>query len=216
MITVILADDYHVVRHGLRVFLQGEPDFEIVGEASDGLEAAELVESLQPDALVLDVVMPGVNGLEVTRQATELSPRTRVVILSMYDNEAYVLEALRAGARAYVLKSSIADELVKAIHEAVVGHYYLSPPLSERAIKSYVRRAESLPPDAYDTLTAREREILHFAAQGWTSAAIGTRLSISRRTVESHRSSFMHKLGLLTHTDLVRYALRRGILPPDQ
>ena len=212
---IVLADDHHVVRRGLKTLLEAEPDFDVIGEASDGLEAADLVERLQPDVLVLDMVMPGLNGVEVTRRAAKHSPQTRIVILSMYDNEAYVLEALRAGAKAYVLKRSTSEELVRAIREAIAGRYYLSPPLSGRAIEAYMEKAKDVTMDPYGILTPREREVLHLAAEGFTSAQIATRLYISPRTAETHRASVMRKLGLRTRTDLIRYALRRGILPPE-
>jgi len=215
MTTVVLADDHHVVRQGLRSLLEAEPGLSVVGETGDGLEAAQLVERLQPDVLVLDLMMPGLNGLEVTRQVSQRSPRTHVVILSMHPNEAYVLEALRAGAAAYVLKESTSAELVHAIREAVAGRRYLSPPLSERAIEVYMQKAESAALDPYETLTAREREVLHLAAEGHTNAEIADRLFISRRTVETHRANLMRKLGLRTQTDLISYALRRGILPME-
>jgi len=215
MTTIVLADDHHLVRQGLRSLLEAEPDFSIVGETGDGLEAAQLVERLRPDVLVLDLMMPGLNGLEVTRQVGQRSPRTHVVILSMHPNEAYVLEALRAGAAAYVLKESTSAELVRAVREAVAGRRYLSPPLSERAIEVYMQKAESAALDPYETLTAREREVLHLAAEGHTNAEIADRLFISRRTVETHRANLMRKLGLRTQTDLISYALRRGILPME-
>lgn len=215
MTTIVLADDHHLVRQGLRSLLEAEPDFSIVGETGDGLEAAQLVERLRPDVLVLDLMMPGLNGLEVTRQVSQRSPRTHVVILSMHPNEAYVLEALRAGAAAYVLKESTSAELVRAVREAVAGRRYLSPPLSERAIEVYMQKAESAALDPYETLTAREREVLHLAAEGHTNAEIADRLFISRRTVETHRANLMRKLGLRTQTDLISYALRRGILPME-
>lgn len=213
--TIVLADDHQVVRHGLRVLLESELNFRIVGEASDGLEAVELVERQQPDILVLDLMMPGLNGLEVARQSSHRSPHTNVVILSMYNNEAYVLEALRAGAKAYVLKASTSDELVRAIREVAAGRRYLSPPLSERAIQAYSQKAESSAIDAYETLTTREREVLQLAAEGCTNTDVATKLSISPRTAETHRANLMRKLGLHTQTDLIRYALRRGILPID-
>ena len=137
MINIVLADDHHVVRQGLRALLVAEPDFKVVGEASDGLEAVRLVDSVKPDVLVVDLMMAGLNGLEVTRQVSRLSPKTRIVILSMYGNEAYVLEALRAGAKAYVLKESTTGELVLAIRQAAAGHRYLSLPLSENALEEY-------------------------------------------------------------------------------
>ena len=213
--TIVLADDHNVVRQGLRALLEGEPDLSIVGEASNGLEAVELAERLRPNVLVVDVMMPGLNGLEVTREVTQRSPLTRVIVLSMHANEAYVLEALKNGAVGYVLKDSCADELVQAVRQARTDRYYLSSPLSERAIASYVQRAKKASLDPYDTLTTREREVLQLAAEGHTSAEIASRLFISARTVETHRANLMHKLGLTNQIDLVRYALRRGILSLD-
>lgn len=215
MITIVLADDHHVVRQGIRSLLEREPDFQVIGETADGLEVAQLVETLHPDILVLDLMMRDINGIDIMKVVSKRSPSTGVVILSMYGNEAYVLEALRAGAKAYVLKESSADELVRAIHEAAVGHRYLSSPLSEQAIEEYVRKTKDTGMDSYDTLTNREREVLHMAVQGCTNADIATRLYISRRTVETHRANMMRKLDIHTQTDLVRYALQQGILPPD-
>jgi DNA-binding NarL/FixJ family response regulator len=215
MTTIIVADDHHVVRQGLRALLEAEPDFRLVGEAGDGLGTVQLVERLKPDVLIIDLMMPGLNGLEVTRQVSQRSPRTRVVILSMHANEAYVLEALRNGASGYVLKDSSAADLVQAIREVVAGRRYLSPPLSERAIEAYVQKAADASLDPYETLTTREREVLHLAAEGHTNTEIAAQLSISPRTAESHRANLMRKLGLHTQTDLIRYALRRGILPME-
>ncbi len=213
--TIVLADDHQVVRHGLRVLLEAEPDFRIVGEAGDGLETLEALERLQPDILILDLMMPGMNGLEVARQAGKCSPRTNIVVLSMHTNEAYVVEALRAGARAYVLKSATSDELVRAIREAVAGRRYLSAPLSEHAIEVYTRKAEAAVVDPHEMLTDRERTVLQLTAEGYTSAEIAAKLCISPRTAETHRSNLMRKLSLRTQSDLIRYAIRRGILPME-
>jgi two-component system response regulator NreC len=210
--TIVLADDHHIVRQGLRRLLEDEPDFQVVGDTGDGLEALQLVERLQPDVLVVDLVMPGLSGLEVTRQVNQRSPRTRVVILSMYANEAYVLEALKNGASGYVLKESSGVDLVRAVREALAGRRYLSPPLSEHAIEAYLEKVDTGPLDPYETLTAREREVLHLAAEGHTNNQIAERLSISPRTVETHRANLMRKLGLNNHAELIRYALGRGIL----
>jgi two-component system response regulator NreC len=160
-------------------------------------------------------MMPGLSGLEATRQVRERFPKTQVVVLSMHSNEAYVLEALRNGAMGYVLKDSDAAALVSAIYEAYAGHRYLSPPLSDVIIDAYVSKSRETTLDIYETLTNREREVLHLAAEGRTNADIGGRLGISPRTVEIHRTNMMRKLGLHTEHDLIRYALRRGILPPD-
>jgi DNA-binding NarL/FixJ family response regulator len=215
MITIVLADDHHVVRQGLRALLEAESDFSVLGETGDGLDALRLVEQLNPNVLVLDLMMPGLNGLEVARQLGKRSPNTRIVILSMYSNEAYVLEALSNGASAYVLKDSSSADLVHAVREVAAGRRYLSPPLSDRAIEAYQEKAKAATLDKYEMLTTREREVLQLAAEGHTSTDIAARLGISSRTAEAHRSNLMHKLGIHTQADLIRYALRRGIIPMD-
>ncbi len=212
-VAIVLADDHQVVRHGLRALLEAEPDLWVVGEASDGLEAVRLVEQLKPDLLVVDLMMPGLSGLEVIRQARDRSPASRVIVLSMYRSEPYVLEALRNGADGYVLKESSMGELVQGIREVLAGRRFLSPPLSQRAVDAYVEKARAATLDVYDTLTDREREVLHLAAEGHSSAEIAARLVISPRTAEGHRASLMRKLGLSSQTDLVRYALSRRLLP---
>jgi two-component system response regulator NreC len=211
--SIVLADDHHVVRQSLRLLLEAEPDFQVLGEAASGLEAIELAERLRPEALVVDIMMPELNGLEVARRIKKELPRTVVVILSMHENEAYVLEALRAGVAAYVLKKSTAQELVYAIRQAIAGHLFLSPPLSEHAIQAYLERAQDTVLDPYETLTAREREVLQLAAEGQNNTEIAARLSISPRTVEMHRGNLMRKLRLRNQTELIRFALQRGILP---
>jgi two-component system response regulator NreC len=212
MTTIVLADDHQIVRQGLQALLKAEPDLSVIGEAGDGLEAVALVERLKPDVLIIDLMLPGLNGLEVTRQVNQRWPQTRVVILSMHVNEAYVLEALRNGAAAYVLKESSITDLVQAVREAAAGRHYLSPPLSELAIETYLQKAAASL-DSYETLTTREREVLQLVAEGYHSSDIAARLSISPRTAEAHRANLMRKLGLRNQADLIRYALRRGILP---
>ena len=214
-IRIVLAEDHHVVRQGLRALLAAEPDFEVVGEAASGLEVAPLVERVKPDVLVVDFVMPGLNAPDIVRRATRLSPRTRALVLSMHANPAYVVEAMQSGAAGYVLKGSSAAELVRAIRAVAGGERHLSPPLSEEMVESYAQRAVPTGLDLYRTLTQREREVLHLAAEGQTSAQIGARLNISPRTVEVHRANLMRKLGLRGQGDLVRYALGRGILTVD-
>jgi len=211
-VSILLADDHQVVRQGLKVLLEAEPGFRVIGEAGDGLEAVQLTERLRPDVLVVDLMMPRLGGLEVTRQVFQRSPQTRVVVLSMYSNEAYVLEALKNGAFGYVLKNADISELAQAVRQAAAGKHYLSPPLSERAIETYIQKAQTAPLDPYDTLTAREREVLHLAAEGYSNAEIAARLMISPRTVETHRANLMRKLGLHNEAELIRYALKRGIL----
>ena len=216
MTTIVLADDHQIVRQGLRALLEAEPGFRVIGEAGNGLEAVRLVERLEPNVLVLDLMMPGLNGLEVARQVNKRLPQTRIVILSMHDNEAYVLRALRNGATAYVLKDSSATDLGQAVREAAAGRRYLSPPLSDRAIEVYKEKARAATLDKYETLTTREREVMQLTAEGHTNAEIASRLNISPRTAETHRANLMRKLGLNSQTDLIRYALRRGIIPLDQ
>jgi len=213
MINIILADDHQVVRKGLKALLDAEPDLKIVGEAGDGLETIKLVEELKPDVLVLDLMMAGINGLEVTRQLSKKNLNTSIVILSMHSNEAYVLEALRSGAKAYILKESPPDELVRAIKEVHSGRRYLSAPLSERAIEAYTQRSEVKSVDPYDQLTTREREILELIAQGWTNAQISEKFFISTRTVETHRTNLMRKLNIHNHTQLIQFAIQRNIIP---
>lgn len=215
-VSILLADDHHVVRQGLRSLLETHGDFHVLGEASDGLDTLQQVERLKPNVLVVDLMMPGIGGLEVTRLVKRDFPQTRVVILSMHANEAYVVEALRSGAAAYVLKGATADELIRAIHEVAAGRRYLSPPLSERAIEIYALKAnESASLDLYDTLTTRERQVLHLAAEGRSSPEIAARLSISPRTAETHRANLMRKLGLHSQTELVQYAIHRGLVQMD-
>jgi two-component system, NarL family, response regulator NreC len=213
MIKIVLADDHQVVRKGFKALLSTEPDFNIIGEAGDGFETLKLVEQLQPDVLVLDLMMSGINGLEVTRQLSKKNFKTGIVILSMHSNEGYVLEALRCGAKAYILKESPPEELTKAIKEVASGRRYLSPPLSELAIEAYTQKAEVKTFEPYDQLTTREREILQLAAQGCTNTEIANKLFISSRTVETHRTNLMRKLNLHNHVQLIQFAIQRGIIP---
>lgn len=212
-VTVALADDHRVVRDGLRLLLQAEPELEVVGEAGDGRDAVELVARLSPDVLVLDLMMPGLGGLEVLRQVARRSPRTRVIVLSMHADEGYVVQALGNGAAAYVVKDASASELLQAVRAVRAGRRYLSPPLSEAALERYVVRVEAGgPADPYERLTAREREVLHLTAEGLSSTAIAERLGISSRTAETHRANVMAKLGFHNRADLVRYATARGLV----
>lgn len=211
---VVLADDHPVVRQGVAALLASEPDMEVVGQAERGEEVPALVEALQPDVVVLDLMMPGRGGLDVARELARRWPKSHVLVLSMHDNEAYVLEALRSGASGYALKQAQPVELVRAVREVGAGHRFLSPPLSERAIEAYARR-EGQSADPYDDLTPREREVLRLVAEGHTNAAIGEQLFISPRTVETHRANLMKKLALRSQAELVRYAVRRGLIAPD-
>jgi len=210
-ISIVLGDDHKVILRGLRAVLEVQPGFAVIGEASDGLKVAALAEKLKPDVLVLDLMMPGLSGFDVTRRVTKRLPKTRVVILTMYSSEPHVIEALRSGAMAYVVKDAAAEELVTAIREAAAGRRFLSTPFSSDLIESYLKRPGGT--DPYETLTPREREVLHLVAEGLTSSEIAARLFISPRTAESHRANLMRKLGLRSRTDLVRFAFQRGIVP---
>lgn len=212
MIRIVLAEDHHVVRQGLKALLQSEPDLEIVGEAADGLAALEMVEELKPEILILDWMLPSVGGMEVTRQTRERSADTRVLILSMHADESYVLRAMREGASGYVLKDSSATDLIEAIRACFRGERYLSPPLSEQTLARYSDRVDTGQLDPYVSLTPREREVMGMVAEGSTSHQIAERLSISSRTVETHRANLMRKLGLETQADIIHYAVRRGLV----
>jgi len=214
MTNIILADDHVVIRHGLRLTLE-ELGFKVIGEASDGLEVIQLVEKLKPDVLLCDLMMGNMNGLEVARRVSKQYPKVGIIILSMYSDESYVIEALRAGAKAYVLKDSSAEDLQHAINEVVKGKHYLGSSLSERAIEMYSQKTTDGIQEPFDTLSAREREILQMVAQGMTSNDISEKLFISSRTVDAHRSKLMHKLSLHSRADLIRFAQRRGIIPSE-
>ncbi len=219
VVTIVLADDHAIVRQGLRTLLESDPQFEVVGEAADGREAIELVKRRKPTVLIADLMMPGLNGLEITRKVFRLKSNTRVIVLSMYRDEAYVLEALRNGAVGYVAKESSGAELFQAIRKTVAGRRYLSPIISEAAMDSYsakgtiLQKAQAGLPDPYDTLTARERKVLQLIVEGATDRDMGARLKIGSRAVETHRAALMRKLGLNTRRQLIRYVLQRGIVP---
>lgn len=185
----------------------------MTGEACDGLAAAQSVEKLQPDILILDLHLPRLGGLEVLKQVRASSPRTKALILTMHNGEPYVIEALRAGASAYLLKGSASLEIVAALKEVLAGRRYLSAPLSEWAISVLTSKGadESEP---LNRLTRREKEVLQLAAEGFSTTEIAEKLFISSRTCETHRANFMGKLGLQTQTDLVRWAIRKGLLQP--
>ena len=215
-ISVVLADDHPVVRQGLRGVLETDSEIAIVGEAGDGLEAVRVVERLEPDVLVLDLMMPALSGLDVLPIVRQRSPRTRVVVFSRSTSEELVLQALKHGAFAYVLKQCATEEVREAVRRAAAGRRYLSPGLSERAFDAYHEKAEAAPHDPHDLLTPRERQALQLAAEGHSNAEIASRLSISPRTAEMHRANALRKLGLKSTADLVRYAIRRGMLPPER
>jgi DNA-binding NarL/FixJ family response regulator len=208
----MLVDDHRIVREGLRALLKDETGFQLVGEAADGPEAIRVAERLRPDVLVLDLMLPGLKGLDVAREVTRRSPHTRIVMLSMHGDEPYVAEAIRAGAVGYVLKEAGAAELLRAMREAVAGRRFYSGPISEERVQSYLRQAQQEEMDPYHRLTLREREVLQMTVEGHSSAEVARKLFISSRTVESHRANLMRKLGLRNQKEVVRYATERGLL----
>jgi DNA-binding NarL/FixJ family response regulator len=203
-----LADDHKVVCQGFRLILSRQPDMEVVGEAYNGREAVELAISLEPDIVVLDIAMPEVNGVEATRQILRDVPRTKIVILTMHKDGAYVREALRAGAKGYLLKDSIDRELAAAVRAVSRGEAYLSPSVSATVLEHYQEQVT----DPMDQITNRERQVLQLLAEGKTSKDVAVDLNISVYTVDAHRSRIMKKLQLRTGRDLVRFALQRGLL----
>ena len=212
---VALADDHRLVRDGLRALLEADGRYEVVAEADDGLQVVQLVEKERPDVLLLDLMMPGLHGLDVIDQLAKRVPSTKVIVLTMHSDEAYVVRALRSGATGYVLKDAPGSELLHAIDEVSGGRRYLSSRLSQRAIELYLSSNQASDDDPYLTLTPREREVLHLAVEGSTASQIAQRLSISPRTVEVHRGNLMRKLGLRNIEQLVTFARSRGLIASD-
>ena len=212
MIRTVLADDHEVIRNALRTLLEEEEDIIIVGEAGGGLKAIELVEKLQPDVIVLDLAMPEVDGFDVMRRIRKSSSLTRVVILSAHDDEVSVIKALKSGAIGYVKKTSSTDDLVSAIRKAVINERFLSSAISHRVIEALIRKVDTDKLDPHSALTDREREIVQLAADGRNNKEIGSVLSISPRTAQTHKTNIMRKLGLKNQAELIRYALQKGII----
>jgi two-component system response regulator NreC len=211
----LLADDHTIVREGVRLCLEAMGDIEVVAEAEDGQMAVLLANQLRPDVAVVDLTMPRLNGVEAIRQIRRDLPDTEVVVLSVHDSEPYVVQALRAGAAGYVLKRNAATELAAAIRAAHAGQAYLHPSIARRVIDDYLSRIHSAEGDGaepHDRLTPREREVLQLAAEGHTTRAIAGLLCLSTKTVEHHRASVMTKLGLHGQTELVKYAIRAGLV----
>ncbi|MFZ5926106.1 MAG: response regulator [Acidobacteriota bacterium] len=207
-IRILLADDHSLVRQGFRRILEAHPDLEIVGEASDGREAVELTGTLQPDVVVMDVAMPGLNGIEATRRICESSPRTRVLALSMHRDSVYVREILRAGARGYLLKDAIDADLISAVRAVARGEGFIASAVADCVLADYRQHVS----DPIDLLTAREREVLQLIAEGKTNKEIASLLKLSVYTVDAHRGRIMEKLNLHSAGELVRFALRKGLI----
>jgi DNA-binding NarL/FixJ family response regulator len=210
---ILLADDHKLMRSGLKALIEQQPDLTVVGEADDGRQAVALAASLKPDLLVMDIGMPNLNGIEAARQITQANPATAIVILSMHSDESYVLRALKAGAKGYLLKDSAESDLIRAVHAVAGGKSFFSPAVSKVLLDDYVRKLQrSGAEDAYDLLTPREREILQLIAEGKSNKDVANLLNLSVYTVETHRSNIMEKLNLRGIPELILYAVRKGII----
>jgi DNA-binding NarL/FixJ family response regulator len=210
---VLLADDHTILREGVRLLLQAQPDIAVVGEAGDGEQALALARRLRPDIVVLDIAMPGLSGLEVTRRLRAELPAVQVVVLTMHADREYVTEVVQAGAAGYVLKQAAAQELVRALRAVRDGEAYLHPAATRALIGDYLRRCDEPPADG---LTPREREVLRQVALGRSNRAIANALGISIKTVEAHRANLMAKLNMHDRTELVRYAIRTGLISASE
>lgn len=212
-IRVVVVDDHTLVRRGIVSLLQAQPHLEVVGEASSGEEALRLIPNLHPDVVLMDIGMPGMDGLEVTRRLREVAPQTKVLILTVHDREDYLFQALRAGAAGYILKGADVADLLSAVQSVHQGGVYLYPTVTRRLLADYLRRVElGESKEQYDGLTERERQVLRLLAEGKTIPEIARLLTISTHTVQTHRDHIMEKLGLHNRAELIRYAIRKGLV----
>lgn len=212
-IRVLLADDHTILRAGLRMMLNAQPDMEVIGEAQDGRQAINATMHFQPDIVLMDITMPDMNGIEATRQIKRIAPEVKVLVLTMHENDEYVFQALRAGASGYILKEAADTELINALHVIQSGQFYLSPSAQSVIVGDYLQRVRTgEEKDSYNNLTEREKEILKLVAEGYTNNQIAELLIISPKTVDTHRTHVMDKLNLHSRAELVKYAMRRGLL----
>jgi len=212
-IRILLADDHTVMRNGLRLLLERQPNLEVVGEAADGREAVEMAATTKPDVVVMDIAMPHLNGVEAARQIAARSPLTAIAILSMHSDESYVIRSLKAGARAYLLKDSAEADLIAAINSITEGKSFFSPAVRQILKEDYMHQlAEMGAEDSYELLTNREREVLQLVAEGKSNKEVANLLNLSLYTVETHRTHILQKLNLHSVPELILYAVRKGII----
>jgi len=210
---ILVVDDHAIVREGVRMILAKESDLEVVGEAGDGEQALELTERLRPDVVIMDISMPGMGGIEATQTIRTRHPEVQVLALTMHEDESYIFQLLRAGAAGYVLKRAAAQDLVQAVRAAAKGEAFLYPSVARKVVEDYLKRVEmGEERQRYDGLTAREKEILTLIAQGLSNQQIAEKLFISIKTVQTHRAHVLEKLKLHDRTELVRYAIRKGLI----
>jgi two-component system, NarL family, response regulator NreC len=210
---ILIADDHGIVRKGLRLQLEQNRKFEVVGEAVDGREAVRMAEELSPDIVLMDIAMPNLNGIQATTQVVRKSPKIGVIILSMYSDETYLMRTLSAGARGYLLKDSADQDLYTAVEQVAQGKPYFSPAIADTLLQDYMRQLQQRGlQDSYDLLTEREKEILQLLAEGRSNKDVAALLNLSINTVETHRTRIMQKLGLHGTAEIVLYAVRKGII----
>ena len=215
MIKVVVADDHTILRQGIKALLDNQSGIEVIAEAKDGREALTLIERLLPDVILMDIAMPGLNGLEATRRIKKKFPKIKVLVLTMYTNEEYVFQILQAGANGYLVKETAFQDLISAITAVYRDEAFMSPSISKKVINRYTQRAQKTNDTTCDVLTTREREVLQLIAEGSSSKKIAEALFISPKTVETHRTHIMDKLNIHNRTDLVKYAIRKGIVDID-
>jgi DNA-binding NarL/FixJ family response regulator len=212
---IVIADDEGILRQGLSALIREQPDMEVVGEAQDGWQAVALAKELKPDAVVIDISMPNLNGVDATRQILAENPNIKVVALSMHPDRRYVTEILKAGALAYVLKCYFVDELIKALHAAAAGEHYLSPQITDVLVDEIVNKTSANDQNGLSRLTGRQRQVLQLTAEGLSTKQIALRLCISPKTADANRREIMNQVGIFTIAELTKYAIREGLTSAD-
>lgn len=212
-IRVVIADDHSIVREGVRLLLEAQPDIQVVGEAADGNEAVDIIRQQLPDVAVMDIQMPNLNGLDATRAIKQEFPQVHILVLTMYESDEYFFQTLSAGASGYVLKKAASSDLMAAIRAVSQGNVFLYPSVARRLVSDYLTRVKAGEDQgSYDGLTPRERQVLKLIAEGHTNQSIAEKLVISQSTVQTHRTRIMHRLNLQTRAELIQYAVRKGLL----